>query len=110
MEKNKINSSLLKEEAFRPKSFNVIIEDGQFARPSETASDAKNYWTKRLVFDKSPFPVRSERKDGRLRRHGRDEGNSWHHTQFVAHSLYFDEFVANRRKFGPRVPNYSYPS
>jgi hypothetical protein len=52
--------------ALQPKSFNIRIEEGNFLLPEDlswTGPSAETPYTKRLVFDKSPYPPESEWKE-----------------------------------------------
>ncbi|KAF2431960.1 hypothetical protein EJ08DRAFT_732719 [Tothia fuscella] len=81
----------LTDEAFRPKFFNVGIEDGYFATPVDPSqplatSAHEQSWTKRLVFDNSPFPPASEWKVDAYWGSCDPEGsNCWDDKEFVAY-------------------------
>jgi len=65
-----VNEGSLTDDAFRPKSFNVRIEQGNFSTPAHIGSEFAHLgpssdlrWAMRLIFDPSPYPPESEWKD-----------------------------------------------
>lgn len=79
-----VNEHSLTDDAFRPKSYAVRIEKGNFVEPSSIGflpNSDKPRFAIRLLFDKSPYPPRSEWKtpDG-----GPDTGEFWDHVEFVS--------------------------
>jgi hypothetical protein len=67
-----VNEGSLTDDAFRPKSFNVRIEQGNFATPAGIGSEFSRLypspdlrWAMRLIFDPSPYPPESEWKNSR---------------------------------------------
>ena len=78
-----VNGGSLKDDAFRPKSYAVTIEQGNFKEPFYIGfPDSDNTrFALRLLFDKSPYPPRSEWKKPEQ---GPDGGPFWHHTEFVS--------------------------
>jgi len=80
-----INELGLKDDAFRPKSYTIRIEKGNFIEPCHIGSSSSHRprFALRLVFDKSPYPPRSEwrRPEG-----GPDGGQFWDHKEFVGRS------------------------
>jgi hypothetical protein len=87
-----INKNHLTDEAFRPKFFNVRVEDGYFALPGEVDYPSSRLahqkdWTKRLVFDNTPFPLESEwQEDAHCFVHNPEGRNYWDIKDFVAYS------------------------
>lgn len=78
-----INGRALTDDAFLPKSFAVKIEQGNFIEPCVIgfpASDRPRF-ALRLLFDKSPYPPRSEWKQPEG---GPDGGQFWDHREFVS--------------------------
>ncbi|KAI1400600.1 hypothetical protein F4819DRAFT_363371 [Hypoxylon fuscum] len=78
-----INKLSLTDDAFRPKSYTVKIEKGNFIEPcyiGYTSSD-KPRFALRLLFDKSPYPPHSEwgKPEG-----GPDGGRFLDHIEFVS--------------------------
>lgn len=80
-----INELGLEDDAFRPKSYTIRIERGNFIEPCYIGSVSSHRlrFALRLVFDKSPYPPRSEwrKPDG-----GPDGGQFWDHKEFVGRS------------------------
>ncbi|KAI8959227.1 hypothetical protein F5Y11DRAFT_333834 [Daldinia sp. FL1419] len=78
-----INELSLTDEAFRPKSYTLRIERGNFIEPCYVGfpSADKPRFALRLIFNKSPYPPRPEwrKPDG-----GPDGGQFWDHVEFVA--------------------------
>jgi len=75
-------NGFLADDACRPKSYAVRIERGNFIQPSYIGSqnlDIQRY-SLRLLFDRSPYPPRSEWKDSQR---GPDDGRFWEHVEFV---------------------------
>ncbi|KAJ8121920.1 hypothetical protein O1611_g9976 [Lasiodiplodia mahajangana] len=69
-------------DAYQPKSYNVRIERGNFIQPCYAGyqnSDMERY-SLRLLFDKSPYPPRSEWRDPQG---APDEGKFWDLVEFV---------------------------
>jgi hypothetical protein len=84
-----INRGALNDEAFQPKSFIVRIEDGSFMTPCAVDSPYPNLrgksWTKRLVFDTSPYPPESEwKEDAYWGACNPDAGSYWDFKHFVS--------------------------
>ncbi|KAI1129040.1 hypothetical protein F5Y10DRAFT_161693 [Nemania abortiva] len=76
-----MNQNLM-DDAYRTKSYAVRIERGNFIQPCYVGSsnlDRQRY-SLRLLFDKSPYPPRSEWKDPQG---APDEGRFWDHVEFV---------------------------
>ncbi|KAI0101712.1 hypothetical protein GGR51DRAFT_308931 [Nemania sp. FL0031] len=72
----------LTDDAYRTKSYIVRIERGNFIQPCYAGyqnSDMQRY-SLRLLFDKSPYPPRSEWKEPQG---APDEGQFWDHVEFV---------------------------
>jgi hypothetical protein len=92
------NEGSLTDDAFQPKSFTVRIEEGDFEIPSQAWVPSKFAhlhsgrpslkFTRRLVFDVSPYPPKSEWKKGS---HGKD---LWDFKEFVGKSPQVESFVA----------------
>jgi hypothetical protein len=86
-----INKDHLTDDAFRPKSFSVRIETGYFATPTHLSHPSATWvrdkvWTKRLVFDNSPFPPASEwKEDAYWGTCDPEGGNCWDDKEFVAY-------------------------
>ena len=63
----KLNESLLTDEAFKPKTFSVMLEKGNFLTPQDEMLSAEDKYTPRFAFrpefDRSPYPPRSEWKE-----------------------------------------------
>lgn len=80
-----INELGLTDEAFQPKLYAIRVERGNFIVPSYIGFPGSLFGTEprfelRLIFDKSPYPPRSEwrKPDG-----GPDSGQFWEHKEFV---------------------------
>jgi hypothetical protein len=80
----------LTDDAFRPKSYTITIEKGNFIQPCFTGPHSSHYesfkscrYALRLLFDKSPYPPRSEWKDPEG---GPDSAKFWNITEFVSRS------------------------
>jgi hypothetical protein len=80
-----INERSLTDEAFQPKLYTIRIERGNFIVPAYIGFPGGLYGTDlrfelRLIFDKSPYPPRSEwrKPDG-----GPDSNQFWEHKEFV---------------------------
>ncbi|KAI3340806.1 hypothetical protein F4824DRAFT_401190 [Ustulina deusta] len=72
----------LTDDAYRTKSYTVRIERGNFIQPcyiGSQNSDTPRY-SLRLLFDKSPYPPRSEWVDPEG---APDQGRFWDHVEFV---------------------------
>lgn len=78
-----LNVETLIDDAFQPKSYTIRIEEGNFIEPCGAGYPnlEKQRFARRLLFDKSPYPPRSEWKnpDG-----GPDGGRFWEIKEFVA--------------------------
>ncbi|KAI2465523.1 hypothetical protein F4781DRAFT_20980 [Annulohypoxylon bovei var. microspora] len=76
------NECSLTDDAFRPKSFTITIERGNFIEPSHVGYPSSNSsrFAFRLLFDKSPYPPRSE---WRRPEDGPDDSQFWNHVEFV---------------------------
>jgi len=74
-------------DAPRPKLFHVRLEEGNFPLPEDlswTGPGAKTPYTKRLVFDNSPYPPESEWKESWIEFWKDPEAkNFWDQTIFV---------------------------
>lgn len=77
-----INELGLADDAFLPKLYTIRIEKGNFIEPSCVGfSDSwQSRFALRLIFDKSPYPPRSEWKKPEG---GPDSGQFWDHVEFV---------------------------
>lgn len=78
-----INERSLTDDAFRPKSYTIRIEQGNFIEPcyiGYSSSDRPRF-ALCLLFDKSPYPPRSE---WRKPEGGPDGGQFWDHVEFVS--------------------------
>ena len=69
-ENTMVNGGSLTDDAFQPKSFTVRIEQGNFSTPARLNDEFAHLdhsrdltWTKRLVFNTSPYPPESEWKE-----------------------------------------------
>ncbi|XXG96285.1 hypothetical protein Hte_002566 [Hypoxylon texense] len=81
-----INEQSLTDDAFRPKLFHVRIEKGNFVEPNSIGylpDSDKPRFAVRLLFDKSPYPPRSE---WRMPEKGPDDSQFWDHVEFVSRS------------------------
>ncbi|KAI1771033.1 hypothetical protein F4818DRAFT_220235 [Hypoxylon cercidicola] len=78
-----VNEYSLTDDAFRPKSYTVRIEKGNFVEPCTIGYPKLDNlrFALRLLFDKSPYPPRSEWKTPEG---GPDGGQFWDHVEFVA--------------------------
>ncbi|KAI1098839.1 hypothetical protein F4804DRAFT_323625 [Jackrogersella minutella] len=78
-----INELSLEDDAFQPKSFTVRIEKGNFIEPCYIGypNSDKPRFALRLLFDRSPYPPRSEWK---MPEGGPDGGQFWDHIEFVS--------------------------
>ncbi|KAI0107991.1 hypothetical protein F4776DRAFT_644322 [Hypoxylon sp. NC0597] len=77
-----VNEYSLTGDAYRPKTFTVRMEKGNFMVPcfiGYSGSD-KPRFALRLLFDKSPYSPRSEWKEPER---GADGGQFWDHVEFV---------------------------
>jgi hypothetical protein len=98
------NEGSLTDDAFQPKSFTVRIEEGDFEIPSKAWVPSKRAhlssgklsldYKRRLVFDKSPYPPKSEWKKGS---HGKD---LWDFKEFVSKCPQVESFLATTTQFG----------
>jgi hypothetical protein len=98
-----VNGGCLLDGAFQPKSFTVRIEQGKFSPPGHIddvfARDPR--YTKRLVFNKSPYPPESEWKESWREDWTMPEGqNWWDYKEFVGDSPRVKEFAATVTSFG----------
>ncbi|KAI2631042.1 hypothetical protein GGR54DRAFT_182694 [Hypoxylon sp. NC1633] len=77
-----INEKSLTDDAFQPKSYTVRIERGNFVEPCTIGypNSDKSRYAFRLLFDKSPYPPRSE---WRAPEGGPEGGQFWDHVEFV---------------------------
>ncbi|KAI1213100.1 uncharacterized protein F4807DRAFT_457185 [Annulohypoxylon truncatum] len=75
-----INERSLTDDAFQPRLFTVRIEKGNFVVPASTVSSDWRYEL-RLLFDKSPYPPRSQWKNPE---HGPDDSQFWDIVEFVS--------------------------
>jgi hypothetical protein len=78
-----LNELGLTDDAFRPKSYTIRIEKGNFTEPCHvgySSSYTPPRFALRLLFDKSPYPPRSE---WRKPEGGPDSGQFWDHIEFV---------------------------
>lgn len=77
-----INENNLTDAAFHPKLYTIRVEKGNFAEPAcvEYKVPPRIRYALRLIFDKSPYPPRSEWKkpDG-----GPDSNHLWDDKEFV---------------------------
>ncbi|KAI9770644.1 MAG: hypothetical protein M1839_003093 [Geoglossum umbratile] len=80
-----INELGLIDDAFRPKSYTIRIEKGNFTEPCyiRFSSSHRPRFALRLVFDESPYPPRSEWREPEG---GPDGGQFWDHKEFVGRS------------------------
>ncbi|KAI0551594.1 hypothetical protein F4679DRAFT_538470 [Xylaria curta] len=76
----KLNENNLHDDAFEPKLFKVRMEKGHFMEPAYLSSRGATRYSLRLMFDKSPYPVRSE---WRQPEGGPDSNEFWNHKEFV---------------------------
>ncbi|KAE9368312.1 hypothetical protein N431DRAFT_485870 [Stipitochalara longipes BDJ] len=77
-----LNERGLTDDAFRPKSYNIRIEKGHFVEPSYigVSTEYKTRFALRLLFDRSPYPPRSQWREPER---GPDGGRFWDHKEFV---------------------------
>lgn len=77
-----LNECSLSDDAFRPKSFTIRIEKGDFTEPIWVGSkdSYRPRYEIRLLFDKSPYPPRAEWKKPEG---GPDSNNFWDNIEFV---------------------------
>jgi hypothetical protein len=91
------------DDAFRSKSFNIRIEQGNFALPEDLLCNGSNVatrYTKRIVFDTSPYPPEPEWKESWLEGWKEPEGrNYWDEKEFVNYNPSLDEFRAPTKGF-----------
>lgn len=85
----RLNDKCLLDDAFRPKSFIIKIEQGNFAPPSfEIGHTFDLKYTKRLIFNISPYPPESEWKESWKEIWLEPEGHNWWDCkEFVGHFL-----------------------
>ncbi|KAI9683733.1 MAG: hypothetical protein M1822_005923 [Bathelium mastoideum] len=78
-----LNADTLVDDAFQPKSYTIKIERGNFIEPCciGYTNLQESRFALRLVFDKSPYPPRSEWKEPEG---GPDGGQFWDIKEFVA--------------------------
>jgi hypothetical protein len=98
LEKNTmVNRGCLLDDAFQPRSFTLRIEQGNFSPPGHI-NDVftwKKGYTKRLVFDKPPYPPESEWKEDWKEDWTVDKGhNWWDYNEFVSDNPRVKEMVA----------------
>jgi len=106
-----VNEGSLTGDAFQPKSFTVRIEQGNFSTPARLknefahlGSDRDLTWTKRLVFDTSPYPPESEWKETWKELWKEPDGrNYWDCKEFVGHYL---ERQKSRATHEPSIQEY----
>jgi hypothetical protein len=99
-----VNGGSLTDDAFQPKSFTARIEQGNFSTPAHINSSDR-HWTKRLVFNTSPYPPESEWKESWRELWTMDEGNNyWDCKAFVADSPKLDKFAATHKSIGRPLP------
>lgn len=85
-----VNGGSLTDDAFRPKLFTVRIEQGNFSTPAFNlfaylGPSRALTWTKRLVFNTSPYPPESEWKETWKEDWKEPDGcNYWDCKEFVA--------------------------
>ncbi|OTA58800.1 hypothetical protein K449DRAFT_467015 [Hypoxylon sp. EC38] len=77
-----VNEHSLTDDAYRPKTFTIRIEKGNFVAPCIVGYPGSGMprFALRLVFDKSPYPPRSEWKEPGRGAYG---GQFWDHLEFV---------------------------
>ena len=77
-----INERSLEDDAFQPKSYTVKIERGNFIEPCYIGypNSERSRFALRLLFDKSPYPPRTEWKKPEG---GPEDGQFWDHKEFV---------------------------
>ncbi len=77
-----INEHGLSDDAFQAKSFKATIEKGNFTEPSWAGSGSSNRprYALRLLFDRSPYPLREEWKKPEG---GPDSNLFWENREFV---------------------------
>jgi hypothetical protein len=85
-----VNRGCLTDDAFRPKSFTINIEDGSFTTPisrhSQPSRIDKHPYTKRLLFDTSPLPLESEWKNSGAKALFDPDGvQYWDYREFVGY-------------------------
>lgn len=103
-----VNGGSLTDDAFQPKSFTVRIEQGSFITPARLKNEFAHIgphenltWTKRLVFNTSPYPPESEWKETWKENWKEPDGcNYWDCKEFVAHSPEVKRFAAMHTAFG----------
>ncbi|KAI1302986.1 hypothetical protein F5Y03DRAFT_360654 [Xylaria venustula] len=76
----KLNEMCLTDDAFVPKLYKVRIERGHFIEPIYYSSPGTTRYSHRLLFDKSPYPPRTEWREPRG---GPDSNEFWNHKEFV---------------------------
>jgi hypothetical protein len=94
-----VNAGSLTDEAFRPKKFTVRIEQGKFDEPAHVIfgnDSIPKYltWSRRLVFNISPYPPSSEWKETRWK--SRSGLSYWDCKEFVSKSPEMEESRARR--------------
>jgi hypothetical protein len=97
-----VNRGCLLDGAFQPKSFTVRIEQGNFAPPGHINDifTRKKGYTKRLVFDKPPYPPESEWKESWREDWAVDKGhNWWDYNEFVGDNPRVKETAAKVTSF-----------
>jgi len=92
------------DDALRSRSFSVRLEEGNFPLPDTFAYDGPGVetpYTKRLVFDKSPYPPESQWNDYWRESYTEPEGfNCWDQKIFVSYHANWEEFRAAHRTIG----------
>ncbi|PYH92979.1 hypothetical protein BO71DRAFT_400135 [Aspergillus ellipticus CBS 707.79] len=81
-----LNEGWLIDETFRPKKYNIRLEQGRFLTQFDTMHNVRNgsQYALRLVFDPSPFPPDEE----------------WNQKSFGPHAMKFWEWTEfNARRF-----------
>ena len=84
LQHGRINECCLTDDAFRPKTYTIRLEQGNFMTPAHARHRMENALTERyalrLLFDKSPYPPRHEWKepDG-----GPDANQFWEWKEFA---------------------------
>ncbi|KAI1409889.1 hypothetical protein F5Y13DRAFT_169166 [Hypoxylon sp. FL1857] len=79
-----VNEYSLTDEAFRPKSYTIRIEKGNFMVPccvGYVSSSKTPRYGLRMLFDKSPYPPRSQWREPEQ---GPDDCQFWDHIEFVS--------------------------
>jgi hypothetical protein len=101
-----VNAGSLEDGAFQPRLFAVRIEQGLFEPPAATRSRSKGFYcaepdlhyTRRLVFDPSPYPPESQWKRTRW---FSSNVAYWEWKEFVGKSPRVEKFIATTSYFPP---------